>query len=600
MFDVRPWLKSAVLAALLTFPLLFFLSKTAQSPDGAEMLVTARVGGVLHPSGMPLQAWAQYLLVHSLEFPQGYTLSVVSWVGMGLTCFLLILTLVELQLPMVGVLGAGVMLVYHPVVSYMAVIPEKYTWLMATQMFFIYLLLRGSHGLWLGLALALALAQHSANVILLPPFFYSIFRSQQPQRIKWGAVLLAGLVTFGFYVSLLGIRGNNFWPDWGHLENLSDVWRHMTRQDYGVLRLSNRDDYSVRSALPVLWQNLVSWSCAFLWVPLGVWYWTRLRSQWVPFAYTIMILFPALAVLAKAEMPAGSDAIALGYQERYPILVWTLVSLYSGWGLACAWTWLNATRATRGGAWTQNLGSVGLLILLLVTMGMYVARAGHFLRFANHRVLEVYQEQANFELQMPTLFWTSSDFIGFAGIPVNIGRAFPAKNMIGMPWYREGVLKIMAPAMYKAITGPNPPDGVPALFRQVLQVGQRLTVTEPSQVLGEPDLMTMAEQTGVLWNFKSDQKQLYTDRLLKNTSHLCDLMDGLAMGLPADGSYFLHELMMSFHYAFRSAHDHLQSLGEVEASTAAQEIAESLLPGHEEPGWLKPCGDFRAALVRFH
>ena len=80
-----------LLLLLLTLPFSVWLSSYPQNPDGAELLMTAIHGGVLHPPGFPLQSWINRLLFLFEPFRNAITLSIFSFV-----CHLLNVSLIYL------------------------------------------------------------------------------------------------------------------------------------------------------------------------------------------------------------------------------------------------------------------------------------------------------------------------------------------------------------------------------------------------------------------------------------------------------------------------------------------------------------------------
>ena len=563
------------------------------------MLHSALQGGVLHPSGMPLQAWVNRLLVSVMPGPPGYILSWVSWTGAVGTCALIFLTLRTLGVRARESVLALVAYAYIPVVAMMSIIPEKYSWLSLTQMFFIYILVRthtqkdmGTRDcLWLSFALALALSQHSANVILLPVFLYALARRLWLQKKARGrefknltvSILTLVLITGAFYSSLLLMRSSAPWPDWGHLETLGDVWNHAVRTDYGNIKLFNSDDGSDRvSALVLLGKGMASWNLGILFVLLGLFALVRSKTGRFIWALLLMILLPGLGVLTRTAMPGADFGTAMGYQERYPLLVWPVLILF--WGVGLSWL---LTRMSRYEKWIMGVVSVFL--------GVFVADSYVKQSYADNNMVEIYREQASYELNDFAIFWTSSDFIGFYGIPRSNGVLFPLKNMMGMPWYRDHVLPALSPPVARILREAHPQSS-PGLFREAITEGFKIILTEPTPFLDQQDIMALAEHTGVLWAFSSSNNALYTKQLIANTLHLCTLLPRIQRGVPEDGMYFLREFLNSFRFAFMSAADYLQSQMQLPSAEAARNVATQLVPGRTPEDWRQKCDSYIASL----
>ncbi len=588
-----------LISFLVLLPLVPWLASVPQSPDGAEMVATAVHGGVLHPSGIPLQAWINRLAVQLTSLEPAYVLSWISWLGSWGTLIFLDLILRHLKVGFIIRVLALIAYAYVPVVAFMSLIPEKYTWLTLTQMGFVYLLVISVNAevsilrrVLLGIAFALALAQHSANVILLFPFLYHQFRSQS--RLSRQSFLLTGLwlmvpavLTALAYASLLGLRTESVWPDWGHLSGLSDVWNHVVRQDYGIWKLhhSPMTNGEKISALQLLGQNLLSWNLGFLLIPLGVFALVQSQRDRILIGYWGLMVLPALALLHLSDMPAFDPITALGYQERYPMLVLPL--LFVLWGLGFQWAWNQVNLIGK----KSGIVILALAVSVPVLWGAF--SAWRIQTYADNNLPEIHREQARFELDNSFgVFWTSSDFIAFYGIPVSTGILYPVKNLLGMDWYREHTLPKLSPALARVLATPPAVESLSGMFRRVLLEGYRIVATEPTRVLDQADLMAMAEQTGVLWTFSPENSGLYSRRILANTIHLCSLFANARRGLPAEGHYFMREILTSFHHAFNGAADYLSELGNSDGSHGARAIAEALRPGVPPSVWRERCLGF--------
>ncbi len=550
---------------------------------------------------MPLQGWINRLALNVLPGQPGYILSWISWFGAVGTGAFIFLTLRTIGVRTREALLALAAYSYVPVVAMMSVIPEKYTWLSFAQMFFIYIMVRmhtqkepgPRDWLWLSVALGLALSQHSANVILVPVFVYVLARQvwlQKKSRGRAARNLLAGslimaLITGGFYASLLWMRSSTPWPDWGHLETLTDVWNHAVRTDYGNTKLFNTDiEGSDRvSAFVLLGKGMASWNLGFLFVFIGLFAMTKTKPGRFVWALLLMVLLPGLGVLTRTAMPSADYGTAMGYQERYPLLVWPILILF--WGVGLSWL---AQRMPRYEKWI--ISGVSLLLAVFIFQGWSQQR------YADTNLAEIYREQASYELSDDySIFWTSSDFTGFYGIPRPGGVLFPLKNLIGLPWYREHVLPALAPPVARILREARLGTS-PALFRQAISEGFKIVVTEPTPFLEQTDIMALAEQTGVLWAFSSSHNALYTKQLIANTLHLCMLLPRVERGLPEDGMYFLREFLSSFRFAFMSAADYLQAQMELPPAQAAREVAASLVPGRGPEDWGQKCEAYMASM----
>lgn len=564
------------------------------------MVQTALQGGVQHPSGMPLQAWINKLAVLIVPSEPGLVLSLISWTGSVLTVAMIILVLRRLGVGWRESLMAAVAYAYVPVVALMSLIPEKYSWLSFTQMLFVYWLVRihtvknprRSDFVWLGFALALALGQHSANVILVPVFLYVLLRRFWFERKQRGKVFkdfaassaVAILLTSAFYISLLFMRSQQVWPDWGHLQNLDDLMNHVLRKDYGLIQLFHADMPGDRlSGLQLLAKGMVDWNLAFLLVFVGLFAMSRTRPGRFMCGLLLMIILPGLGVLTRTSMPAADFGTVMGYQERYPLLLWPLLIIL--WGVGLSWALQRFPRF-------EKRISAALCLPLAIFVGQCLAEQ----RFVNTNLAEVYREQASYELDNFSIFWTSSDFTGFYGIPRGKGVIYPLKNLVGLQWYREGVVPTLSPAVARILSENKPKDKT-EMFRQAVSEGFKLVMTEAAPLLEQRDMMALAEQTGVLWTFSSANNALYTKQLIANTLHLCTLLPKVTIGLPEEGMYFLREYLSSFRFAYLSAADYLQTQMELAPAQSARDVASVLVPGQTPEEWSKRCQAYTASIL---
>lgn len=562
------------------------------------MVATAVHGGVLHPSGMPLQAWVNRAAVSVSPASPVWTLSFVSWLGAVATLIGLFWILNRLG---VGVFESTLALVaylYIPTVALMAAIPEKYSWLSATQVLFLATLLAYSErprpsllaAIFIGLTLGLALAQHSALVVLVPPFLYVMARPFVRERSRdacW-AFLSAGLtaliVTGGFYVSLLWLRAGRPWPDWGQLETLSDVWAHAVRRDYGYVQLfdSSAPGSTQALALRILLRDLVSWNGAFIFIFIGFFAILRTRPGRFLGGLLAMILIPSFAILLSSAMPTLDFDLVRAYQERYPLLVWPILTLF--WGVGLSFVVKDRPK------WRVPMRAVATVALVFFAVSTWRSQA-----HVRNNLADLYRDQVRFELDDFNIFWTSSDYFTFLGVPSGEGTLFPVKNLIGLNWYAEKVLPQISPAVARLFHESRPSD-MASLVRSAVREGFKMVMTEATLVLSEKDLMAQAEQTGVLWTFSSANTALYTKKIVANTLHLCSLFERATTSLPAEGLYFSREFLRQFRYAFMSAGDYLQTQMELSPAQAAHEVARVLIPGESLQSWREACGRYQAAM----
>lgn len=589
------------IAFLLLVPLLFFLAQSPQSPDGAEMYNAAVQGGVLHPSGMPLQGWINQAAVSLFPDLGVKALSLVSWLGLWLSAGLLLNLSVRLGAGWVSSVLGMLLYVYLPVVAMMGVIPEKYTLLSALIFLFLYMLLRFSEEcsprmiFALTLSFALAIGQHTAAAVLLIPYLIAlVFYWMQPVSLKRVSVfVLSGVVGLGIvaglYSSLLFQRGDAPWPDWGHLATLEDVFNHFVRIDYGVVGLSNSDNGNLEmlSGFGPLWRSFGALTLAVLLLPFGIWsLWKRKDIFSLSLAVGVL---GVLILLSRTSMPLVSPDIVWGYQERYQLLLWPMLAPCFALGLSFLLSRPDINTRRR------------LMILLpLACAALFlIAKTFISLQGVNTKLVDLYREEAARELPSQSIFLTQSDFISFAGVPEQTGLRFPLKSMFAFPWYRNEAAVLIEPRLKKMMLDLGPEPWTTAdLVRLAVKQGLTVASTEATAFLRHQDIMEVAEQRGLLWVFRKRNKGLYTDEIVHATLRACEVLPTLDAGLPLETQYFARELLESYKYAFMGASDYLTSLKASAPASEARRISELLIPGVSPLEWQSPCAEYSRLLRR--
>jgi hypothetical protein len=436
------------------------------------------------------------------------------------------------------------------------------------------------------LASALAVAQHSSSLILIPSLFIAVGLHVRRRKGDWSAALDASilfLVTLsGLQASLLLVRGDAVWVDWGHLQTLDDVWRHFLRADYSVTQLHQRGAVgeATISGLSMAIREFSAFPLGVFLVLVGV-YNAVVRNR----VYALLILLTlagALAVLKLAELPTVDLTTALGYAERYPVLAWPMVVLLSGFGLE--WSLLKFPR-------TKSL----ILSLCAASVAYLVLRGGPSALAVNNNLIELYRREVVRELPPQRILFSASDYELFYGFPCSEKPCFPLKNMFAYNWYRTAVAPALAPEIQPIINSMGLGWPLTDLFRGILRRGHMLASTSATAMLKHQDLMNSAEQVGVVWLFSAGPQQLYSERIVQSSLSICKALDEARVGIPHDGNYFAQEVLMNFHFAIQGAADYLNATGRTVPGAKAQDLAKSLKPGVESGEWKYLCQSYRTS-----
>ena len=176
------WVIAFVACAVL-FPT---LASSPQSGDGAEQVMVAVHGGILHPPGFPVQAWINRLFALLPVGNVAYRLSIVSWLAQFGAIVLLAETLRILGCSLLSRVVAASCFAFFPAIWYLAVQPEVLSganFFIAMVIFYCVLTLQtkpfaGSalrQILGLGLISGLAASQHLTTAVTAPAIVSSAY-----------------------------------------------------------------------------------------------------------------------------------------------------------------------------------------------------------------------------------------------------------------------------------------------------------------------------------------------------------------------------------------------------------------------------------------
>ena len=187
--------------------LLFFLlnrsyvSNSPLNPDGAELVMAAVRGGVLHPPGFPVQAWLDRIILACFNGNPARILSLFSLVSLSLSAIVMILIGSELSFAWVSCIFSVGTLCFHPVVRSLGLQPEKYS---LTLLLFLVTVLaslrllrkevvptRGQL-LFLGAVFGTAMSQHIGLAICVPLIVAALI----PNGPRAGRVFIVRLAIF--------------------------------------------------------------------------------------------------------------------------------------------------------------------------------------------------------------------------------------------------------------------------------------------------------------------------------------------------------------------------------------------------------------------
>jgi hypothetical protein len=566
--------------ALLSLPL---LATTALCGDGAEVVRTAMFGGVRHPSGFPLQAWLDRIVV---LLPFGAPATRLALLGAlahaAATGFVADALRTLGARPSARVLGA-IFFGAFPSVWHLAVQPEEFA---LGHLFFAALwwqalrLMRGGRAAtdasaaMLGLVVGLAATTHPITAIAFPAFLASLAVVMRERSGRARRFLLAALpfvaVVVPLDMSLLLLRGPHTpaWPDWGRLETAGDVVRHVLRLEYGGASLaSSTSGESTTTALAAVvactpLAHAVAASLALLGV-VGLARAPRTRATVVAVGSGLVVgaLFLALAKLGGDGEAVRATLVRLAAPLALP------VGLVVGLGLDVV-----GAAARRAAAIVDVLAVSGAVALVVTVMPDVDA--------SRDRVVDVASRAIGQALPADALYVSYNDEELFAGARVGGGERMPiGAGLLGVAWYTEGTLPLVEPRLRPRSPAPA---GMDSLVRAALDAGLTVAATDDvslKRVAGS------VEYRGVLALARRDGGPALSPATADAALALCPLVEELeASGRPRQSAFLWSALAR----AYDAAASWLEAEGSPDASLV-RGIGRALQDRTDARGWREGC-----------
>jgi len=451
-------LKSASAFACVVFVFgCLCLARAPQNPDGAELVMAALQGAVLHPPGYPLQAWIgkAWLLLPFGNPAWGYSL--LCLLLQSLAAFVFLLATREYGLRPLAGLVAALILFYFPPLFMLGVQPEKY----ALVLLFACLLLLERFWFLTGLALT----QHFGLAVFLPLVLWRYSRRERPH----GWLLFFAVAGIGFLaaqMSLLLLARFGGWPDWGALLSWQDVLRHTLRSDLGFLG-GTKEMGPLRGQLSSLGLLCDQWGwLCLVWIVALFPAYARVRGD-----RTIQVLLASallgIAALWLARLP-GTNALDRAYLVRYWVICMPLMALLIG---------LAVEHAGRWGRW------LGMAALAASLTAAFMHRQE--ISLGGSRVFDVYREALSRSMGRSldraaphaALYVSSSDVEPFWGVRLKDGSfRFPIAG--DYPWFLQRKVFELDSRIASWGGGQAPPDTA-AIMKRAFELGIPLVTTTP-------------------------------------------------------------------------------------------------------------------------
>jgi len=568
--QVSIWIALAILVTLTPT-----LAHTPQNGDGAEIVNTALLGGVMHPPGFPLQAWLDRAVVRIPGVEPAWAIALLGLFAHACAAGLIAETLGLLGArPLARVLGAAAFAL-HPAIWAVSVEPEVFAPAHAALAAMIWIAVRVSRSpperiqwrsaLGVGLIGAACAASHPIAVAALPALAGATLASARRRegRVARALVLAAALLApaAALYLSLPLLRTSSIWPDWGSLRTPADVLRHALRADYGAFSLSAASGASNLSGLSVLFDRAwSSWLVAVAFLAAGAVVLLR-RADWSAARLPVFgTLAAGLALLAAARLPEQTYAAAVLARLEGPAVI--AGALLAGLGCDAFLSRLRA-RSTRGLVTT----AVALTIAYWLIAGWREADVSHDTTLALHA------RGIAAELPDRAVYVTEGDVETFLGIPAPSGTRFPISGPeIAPEWYWRDVVPRLEPRVLQPGVPVNQwSDFLVACF------ARGLPVASTSSTLIESSRAT-PELRGLIFVARADADSELTAESIAAAARLAPIAEALPR-LPARGHAFSRFYVRRFARAYAGAAEALRRFGDPALAGCADSIADALNHG---------------------
>ncbi len=292
------------------------------------------------------------------------------------------------------------------------------------------------------MAFAIAAAQHTASVILLPAVLivYAHAFWREPWRRRLGVfasgMALAAAVGGFFYVSLLWLPTDHPWPDWGRLTTLRDVWNHLIRQDYGITTLHRVGGDTSHPAFGIGRAQQRAENAARGFGFSGAWVLAPSAAGLFFSRHRLAGRHGVFALPRPAAVFRRADRYR--FYRALPNPGAALFDLFFAGGVH----FLYVKLPRRAG---YALGA-GLAVLL----GVYIEQGLNVARRVDNDLVEIYRQEVAREFPAGALFLGTSDLELFYAIPCGGKICYPLQSLFVYDWYREGIAPRLEPRWWRS------------------------------------------------------------------------------------------------------------------------------------------------------
>lgn len=565
---LESWVFSIYLAAFYFLFSLPLLAHTPQNGDGAEFVMLAKQGGVAHPPGFPLQTWIHRLMAIIPAGELTWKLSLISLLFQSAALFLFLEILRTLKASIATRLIAFVAFATLPSYWYLSVQPEVFAGagFFETLLLYVALTRLTVHPAVFGLIVGLSGSQHPIVLVAAPAIAHLILRYKKIKPIL--IFLLTSLATLAtFYVSLIWQRTSSIWPDWGRLAQLSDVLRHLLREEYGVFSLTDLGTRPIVFSAIGLWLEEIwrSWSIFSLLIPVGLVSLIAADRKKKDFYCISLTLLLALVLLWRSSV-ASFDFHALTILSRF---VGTAL-IPSSILFALGWDRLVSFAKPR----VRPLVHAILLAFLIATTPQKMRSADASL----DRTLEIYREAMAASLPKTALPLATTDIDVFYGFQDHDQIIWPFPiGVTNLRWFIDQT----QPLFFKRFSE------VQKGIHIALLSGETLASVDPGVFGQSPQPI---ERRGILYVSGPHLKGGYTLEMTRSVIGLCQFVNRL--GPLPKGNHFLSHAMHGFFVdAFMDAARFFHLEKKEKLLGLAHRLAVSLQEAQNSEEWPSICSE---------
>lgn len=562
------------------------LAQAPQDPDGAEMVMAALSGGVLHAPGFPLQAWLDRLFISLPLGSPSFRLSLLSAL-----CGVLSLNVILEILLTQGVRWSAIALAlgvaaFFPTSWYLFVQPEKYGLTHLLLLLVVAQAFRGRGALATGIFFGLALVQHTMALVVAPFFLASVYQMvKEPRGRGWklGWVIGSFIAIFvGFHLSLFSLTSPTAWPDWGKLQVLSDLVPFLSRADFRNLHAAEaRQSHLVWvNALEIFAQQYAgSLALAGVLPLIGLWKLFREGSRNLAICFASSIALATVFLFQARLTPDG--LVAQAYLQRYHVPLMGLVALLFGFGAQ----WL-LDRVRRP---TLPFFQASLLWVpaFLFWRGYPVADA------SRDSTCDLFREALALTFDAKAVYFAGTDLEFFYGIPTQTGIRFP---LVGeYPWLIERGIAILDPRLQSVSR--NGITTTHQFMERVYQRGYSVMVSNPEHLRGSP---TPIVQKGLLYFAQKKSTNRSSPETLQGGLRVCTVLEKIQRPRPTEGFSYGRYLFAAFPLVYEGVANHLLEEGDFEGERVSRDIAAALRAGESPTDWQTGCQKLRRLYADRH